>query len=156
MLLCSKTVKCHPVNGGGNRDITSKHHRETVSRGGTLCCQPRHSPLLRPRAPQALSRSDLCLHEDQDEDQEGRDGGCHHHPGRERAGTAQGWDEPCTLIGGGHREPRGHCQLLHGQKEDGTQGHSMLGTQAAAAPMKVYVPSTREPGNLGVNGFGGN
>lgn len=89
-----------------------------------------------PGSPQALSRSDLCLHEDQDEDQEGRDSSCHHHPGRERTGTAQGWDEPCTLIRGGHREPRGHCQLLHGQKEDRTQGHchSMLGTHGSVCP----------------------
>lgn len=120
--------------------------------------QPCHCPLLRPGSLSALSRSDLCLHEDQDEDQEGRNSGCHHHPGRERTGTAQGWDEPCTLMGGGHREPRGHGQLLQGQKEDRVQGHChpMLGTHAAAAPTKLYVPSTRTPGNLSVNRFGGN
>lgn len=141
----------------GQMDPLSQHRRETVPQA--MCPPPpatnpaafRSSPATPTQGPPALSRSDLCLHEDQDEDQQGGDSSCYHHPGRERTGTAQGRDEPRALMGGRHREPCGHCQLLHGRKEDGVQGHSlpMLRTPHSSCSQQALCSQyqgSRKPG----------
>jgi len=58
------------------------------------------------------SRSDLCLHEDKNEDQEGRDGRGKHHPHWKGPSAAHGVNEPATLVRRCDRQARGDIQFL--------------------------------------------
>lgn len=58
------------------------------------------------------SRSDLCLHEYKNEDQEGRDGRGKHHPHWKGPTAAHGVNEPATLVRRCDRQARGDIQLL--------------------------------------------
>lgn len=63
-------------------------------------------------APPWLSRGDLGLKEDEDENQEGRQDGGKHHPDGERRIQAQRVDDPAPDRGVGHREAFRHTEFL--------------------------------------------
>ena len=60
------------------------------------------------------SRGDLGLHENENEDQEGRQHAGEHHPDGEGLQGAQRVDEPAPLVRTGDRETLGDAQLLQG------------------------------------------
>ena len=63
---------------------------------------------------QLYSRGDLGLHEDEDEDQEGRQHAGEHHPDGEGLDHPQWVDEPAPLVRTGDRETTGDTQFLQG------------------------------------------
>lgn len=76
-----------------------------------------HSSLACPKVSdggcwQKYSRSDLRLHEDKNEDQEGRDGRGKHHPQWKGPTAAHGVNEPATLVRRCDRQARWDIQLL--------------------------------------------
>ena len=59
---------------------------------------------------------DLHLHEEQDEDEEGRDDGCEDDPDLHGFVDAHRVDEPASLAGGRRAQAVGHLQLLQTQE----------------------------------------
>lgn len=58
------------------------------------------------------SRGDLCLHEDEDENEQGRQNAGSHHPDRELTVRAQWVDHPAPFHWTGHAEAVRNAQLL--------------------------------------------
>lgn len=58
------------------------------------------------------SRGDLCLHEDEDEDEQSGEDAGEHHPDRKLAICAQWVDNPTALIRARHRKASRYTQFL--------------------------------------------
>ena len=61
---------------------------------------------------ESVVRCDLGLHEDQDEDEDGRQNACAHHPNGELPVRSQRRNHPTTLLWTGDRESTGHIEFL--------------------------------------------
>lgn len=63
------------------------------------------------------SRGDLSLHEDENENQQGRKTAGKHHPDGEVPVGPQRTNEPTTFVPTGHRETSGNTQFLEKKKK---------------------------------------
>lgn len=92
---------------------------------------------------QCYSRSDLSLHEDEDEHQQSRQAAGEHHPDGKFTVRAQRIDDPASFVGTRHRETLGDAQFLNRNKDSSEHG-CYSDKQATTDPLKptwVYVSS---------------
>lgn len=64
------------------------------------------------------SRGDLCLHEDENKNQQGRKTAAKHHPDGEISFRTQRIDDPAPFVRISHRETFGYVQFLNMVREE--------------------------------------